>query len=262
MADFSFRKAFRKLVPSWLSTGDGELILATMGIVKDMFMDRLRQGLEARFPTRTGPSALALTGADRGIPRGRSETAAHYAQRLLRWRHPRGHKTRGSAFALLEQVSEYWGGMFCRTIDVAGNQFQRTADGVESVVHGLTWDWDGNGVAEHFRFWLVLYPVPETEIRAWGTWDDMALLYPTIADAEAAGILWGQSGATFDDVKALGRLFKVPRPWKPAGTYTDYAVVVLEDHYTAADLVPAGAWGTASGRLTAPDVVRFWNLRS
>jgi hypothetical protein len=256
----TFRTAFRKLVPSWLSTGDGELVLATLGIVKDMFMDRMRQGLEARFPTRTGPSALALIGEDRGIPRGRSETSAHYAQRLVRWRHPRGHKTRGSAFALLEQVSEYWGGMFVRTIDVNGNQFQRTADGVESVTHGVTWDWDGNGVAERYRFWIVLYPVPETGIRAWGTWTQVGVIYPTWGDAEAAGALWGQQGATAEDVRALGRLLKTPHAWKPAGTQCGGIIVVLEDHAMAAALSPAGSWGTGSGRLTAPAVVQFWAI--
>ena len=118
------------MVPAWLYSGDGGLVLQSLAQLQDDYAARARAALEMRFPSRAADDALAELGRDRAIPRGRTETSAHYAARLIAWRYPRGHRTRGSAFALLEQVSEYFGGILAKTRDVAGNVFTRTAAGV------------------------------------------------------------------------------------------------------------------------------------
>src|SRR6187549_1469002 len=107
----TLRSIYKFLVPSWLSAGDGGLVLDTLTDQIDDSVEKMRESLVARFPTYAQDDALTLIGQDRLIPRGRAETSEHYAQRLIAWRYPRGHRVRGSAFALLNQVSEYFGGI-------------------------------------------------------------------------------------------------------------------------------------------------------
>lgn len=253
-----FRTAFYKLLPPWLTSGEGELVAGSLALLKDAYLAVWRASLEARFPSRAGASALALIGGDRGIFRGRSEAQAHYVARLKAWRWPRGHRVRGSAFALLEQISEYWGGMYVETRDVGLNRARRTAFGVESFDRGVAWDWDGNPSAWS-RFWPVLWPQPEhPEIKAWPSFDTAL---PWGGAFDTAGVYtFGQQGVTPADVAALCRLFKPPA-WKPAGTRIDFAVVVLADHDDSPPtLTPGGTWGTLAGRIAAPSVVQFWRI--
>lgn len=260
-----FRRLFYALVPRWLSTGDGELVLASLGAVKDMALERMRSGMIQRFPSYAGPDALSLIGVERGIPRGRTEVQAHYVQRLKRWRWPRGHRTRGSAFALLEQVSEYFGGIPCATIDDAGNVHHRAADGTE-MYYVTTWNWDGQGLAHGgsatSRFWLWLYTFPAVT-KSWGTWDAGIPGAPTWDDAKAAGYTWDQQGVTTDDIKAIRDLFRRTRNgvvWKPAGTRAVYAITSTVSEADTPTIVPDGTWDTPAGRAGAPAVLRFWAL--
>lgn len=245
----SFRTAFYKMVPSWLRQGEGELVLWSMNRLIDAYQTRLREGLTARFPSYAGDSALRLIGLDRGIIRGRSEPRSHYVARLKRWRWPRGHRTRGSAFALLEQIGEYWG-VETATFDVNRNLHARTADGVESHAYGVTWDWDGS-TTRRYRFWVYLSPVPG--MTSWGTWADFATEPGSWSVPTAT---WGQRLATADDAAAMRRLMQTPPVWKPGGTSIDYMVVAL----STTVLLPAGGWGTYRGRAAAPDTLRFWRI--
>jgi hypothetical protein len=139
-----WRHSFYKLVPSWLSTGDGEKVLHTLGRVTDGFIERARQSLTARFPTYSGPTGLAMLGDERGIIKGRDEGNAGYARRLRGWRGLRGHKVRGNPYAMLYQIWNYFGGMTVREVDAAGNVFTTARDGTESVTHGGVWNWDSD----------------------------------------------------------------------------------------------------------------------
>jgi hypothetical protein len=239
------------MVPSWLSEGDGGLVLESLAGIKDAFTERMLLGLEARFPSRAGESALALLGSDRGILRGRTETQAHYAARLLSWRYPRGHRTRGSAFALLEQVSEYFGGIRAWTIDYSGNREERAADGTETFEQGYAWNWD-SAVTTVYRFWLVLDPVPQNPaIEPWpavlGAYDNSLI--------PGRGFTVGHQGVTHEDALAIKKLFRGSRQWKPAGTAQQFAVIGFD----AAAPVPDGAWGNNQGRDRA---FRYWSLQT
>lgn len=269
---FRFRTAFYKLVPSWLSTGDGEAVLTAVTSIIDANVERFRQALIARFPSQAGPSALALTGNDRGIPRGRTEVDAHYVERLRGWRFPRGHRTRGSAFALLAQVSEYFGGLTAFTRDDKGNLHERALDGQESFEYDIGFNWDFQGMAyggpKKSRFWLVLYPMPSTTIKPWPKWSAAfgGGTATTWGAARAAGYTWGQQGLLGDDTRALKRLFRGTGgadgavSWKPAGTRAVYAVVLLEPIGGPTSPEPDGTWDTVIGRAGSPHVIRFWNL--
>lgn len=231
----NFQSAFKALVPAWLSEGDGGLVLHSLAVMKDVFLASLRAGLEARFPTKSGDSALTLTGDARGIIRGRSETSAHYAARLKRWRFPRGHRVRGDAFALLEQISEYFGGIHCRTIDIAGNVHDRTAAGVETFSYANAWDWDGEPPSPNWgRFWVILYPNPEAPMAVQPNLGDPALWGGALG---TAGTTIGQTGVTADDVNAV-RWLMSRRNWKPAGTLGEWIIVSLD----GTDPAPDGEW--------------------
>jgi hypothetical protein len=139
-----WRHSFYKLVPSWLSSGDGEKVLYTLGRLTDGFVDRARRSLTARFPTYSGPTGLAMLGDERGIVKGRNEGLDGYARRLRGWRGIRGHQVRGNPYAMLYQIWNYFGGMTVREMDAAGNVFTTARDGTESVTHGGSWNWDSD----------------------------------------------------------------------------------------------------------------------
>lgn len=246
---FRFRTAFDKLTPGWQNTGDGEKVLWALSVILDAYTSKVRAGLEARFPRRAGASALALTGADRGIIRGRDETNAHYAARLVRWRQT--HRVRGNAFALLEQISEYFGGIRAWVIDRKGRINLRTAAGVQSYSYGNAWNWDGVAELPRWaRFWIVID----------GT--GLATRNETYAEAEAAGLTYaeakaqsrtyGQRGVSFQDCEAIRRLMR-GRAWKPAGVRAEWAIVSFDGSAP----VPDGTWGNYQGR---DPLFSYWYL--
>lgn len=143
----TFRAIYKKLTAWWQHEGEGDLLLQALALVKDASLERMKAGLEARFPSLAGKSAQALIGADRAIRRGRVESDATYARRLKKWRYPRGHRVRGNAFALLDQIWAYFAsddktGIYCWTIDAHGNRHTRDVDGTESYSYGNAWNWD------------------------------------------------------------------------------------------------------------------------
>lgn len=248
----NYRNLARFLVPSWLYSGDGEKVIHSLMLIVDAFAERARLGLEARFPSRAGASALKLIGDDRGFIRGRAETAEHYAARLQSWRYPRGHRVRGSAFAALEQVSEYFGGVLCWTIDVKGNRHERTAAGVEAFEYDYVWDWDGE-VAPLRRFWVVIDLIPQydltSETQAIEDDEDGPI-------GEGAPECIGMDGIVPDDAVAIRRLFVGRGAWKPAGTRAEFAIFSLAENDPPE---PDGTWHTAAGRQGSG--FRFVGLR-
>jgi hypothetical protein len=246
----TFRSALKWLVPSWLN----DEITQSLSAVVDEHIARARAGLEARMPSRAGDDALTLIGQDRRIPRGRTELASHYAQRLIRWRSPRGHRVRGSAFALLEQVSEYFGGLLCWTIDFSGTRYDRSAAGVETFSFGNSWTWDTD--TRKARFWLGI------ELKG-------AVLPPDLGDPAlwggalgTPGYSIGQLGVTPDDVDAIRGLFARPTPWKPAGTLQQWAVIKVSPNTYTPDATWAN-WSKVSGGVRLPSRGvgwRYWAL--
>jgi hypothetical protein len=253
----TFRSIFRWLTPAWLhGTGntaeiappdeeinEGELVLYSVSVMIDAWLESLRQGLNARFPTRAVASANRLTGVDRGIIRGRSETDEHYAARLVAWRYPRGHRVRGSAFAALEQISEYWGGVLCATIDAKRNYHKRLADGTESYSYAAqAFNWDGTQAPtlgpNWARFWAainltgVASATPDFGFASlWGG---------TIG---TPGYCVGMVGVTPDDMRTMKKLFRAPRPWKPAGTRAEWLMISIDGTSLETMLAaPDGTW--------------------
>lgn len=249
----NFRQYFPHAVPSWLSEGDGGLLLHVISTMLDLQVQRTREGLEARLPSRAGTSALALIGPDRGILQGRSETDAHYAQRLIGWRYPRGHRVRGNAFGLLDQIAEYWGGVRCWTIDTNDTWhgrgvasftsliFSRDAESYryDSELAFFNWDTTDPDV-DWSRFWVVVSVNPQLpEVTETPDFGDPLLWGGAVG---TPGYCVGLVGWTPDDTLAMRKLMRSPHAWRPGGTSPEWMLVQLEDWTTGVGAVPDTTW--------------------
>lgn len=219
----TFRTIFRSLTPGWMHNGEGELVLYSLARVKDAYLERVKQGLEARFPSRAPNTALAKLSQDRGMPRGPTEPAEHFALRLIKWRHPRGHRGRGGAYALIDQVRGMFGDKAGWTIDKRGNYFRIAEDGTETSAHGLTWGWlDEPALPNWGKFWVALEVVGDATVRPWPDFGNPDLWG---GDMCVPGTTIGMRGMTPQDLDAIRALFKGDHPWKPLGTQEQWIII-------------------------------------
>ncbi len=256
----NLRQYFPFAVPSWLSTGDGGLLLHTITTMIDIQVQRARDGLEARMPSRAGPSALKLFGATRGILQGRTETDAHYAARIIGWRYPLGHRVRGNAFSLLDQISEYWGGVRCFTVDVNDTWHSRGQHSFTDFTYArdvevyrydaelafAVWYPEDHAV-NWSRFWVVISPNPEIpEVQAAPNYGDSALWGGLTG---TPGYCVGLAGWTPTDTTAMRKLMRQPWPWRPAGTSPEWLIVQLGNWTSTPAPVPASTWAHWSSNV-------------
>lgn len=263
------RTLYDKITPHWLHVeGDGPRVLFALASVIDASIQRLRDGLDARFPSRTGESALELISRDRGMIRGRTEAAAHFAERLKRWRSPFGHRVRGNAFALLEQVSEYFGGLMGWTFDTRGTVDSRTAVGAVATEYGNTLRWDAACAdpLQWSRFWVVVdgSGMFETQYEM----GDVRLYGGDLGSQDYALGLRGFAPA---DARAMRRLLyrsNAGAPWRPAGTQPEWLIISLDgtNPLDGSGPAPASDWGTWSTIVAGvqtpirPDAYRYVSL--
>jgi hypothetical protein len=277
----SFRGLRYFLAPSWLTgRGEGEKVAFTLEWLLDAFLERLRQGLNSRFPSRAGESALALIGGDRGLLRGRDETRAAWVERLKAWRTPRTHRVRGNAYEALVQVWHYWGGIYAATIDSHGLRHVIDADDSPDVdaladpdtvvswtdltdpsASGFAvtcnWDWTNTSI-QWSRFWLVLRPTAAQAVGPQPDFGDPALWGGAIG---TPGYTLGQTGVTPDDVTAMRALFQ-ELAWNPRHTQPEWLVLGLDPGATPVP-DPDGSWkywskdssGTRVAARVTPELV-------
>jgi hypothetical protein len=247
----SFRSLFRKLLPHWLLAGDGEKVHWSHSVVFDGMMERLRQGIRARFPADAPEDALARIGRDRRITRGFDESSDNYRLRLPGYLTDWGQA--GAPWPMLRQLVGYCGvAMISRTVDNRGNWHTRSADGAEtSLLDQGNWDWDGD-TSKWARFWPILYPPAELWTAG-----------PTLGDPALWGGALGTPGytvgstATPEQVAAVKNLV---REWKPAGSRCPKVVIAFDaDDFEPTDASPPnpdGDWSEPDNRL--PDAA-FWD---
>lgn len=220
----SFLEAFSKLVPWWLSEGDGGKVLASLSLMSDDFKARAKNALLARFPDYApDDAALAALGRDRRIVRGINEPAAAYAARLKRALDDL--RRRGSPFALLEQLQAYLQApCVVHTVDVSGNWFSIDAAGVETSNLMLgDWVWDALPAAQWSRFFVVIHPVALVT-----PWHITGLFGAAGAVAESDTL---GTTATPDQV---AQMRQIVRDWKPAHAKCEWIIV----SYDAAEFGP------------------------
>jgi len=243
-----FRNVFYGLVPSWLSSGDGERVLYSLGLMQDAMAERYRLSYEADLPEYAPEDALAYIGRDRQIRRGVNEPLAAYAARLIRFLDD--HRTQGNPFAMLDQLYAFLQkpSVILRTVDRRGNWFSRSADGTRSYALALAnWDWDGGALTRWGRYWVIIE-------GAWDTqWD------PTVLGSDS-----GTTEATREEI--LGTLSLI-REWKPAGVRAEWVIIAAAGTFgpsTGDD--PGGDWGTwadGSGMNWRPvrrTDARYWKV--
>jgi hypothetical protein len=257
----TFRDVMTKLGPSWLvEDGDGAKLLYVVALFIDASLEKMRQSLVARFPEYAETDeAVAYIGRDRQVPRGKNESRERYAARLLAWRYPFGHRVRGNAWSLLEQVRSYFyeaGGCDSATTDRRAQHYVMSAEGSrDKDDFGAVFDYDGD--ATIFRFLLTV------DARNAGVKDDGlrigdAGLWGGEVDADASGYAVGLPGATQGDVTAIRAAIKQN---KPAGTQCQ-AVLWFVDPAVAYNLynvysfaVPDGTWANID-RGSMPEYLR------
>lgn len=249
----TFRGVFRKLIPWWLNTGEGELVGFSVATLLDAVSARVRLGTYAKFPTYAPSDALAHLGRDRRITRGLTESDTDYGARLLRYLDD--WKVAGNPFALMSQLRAFLGAdLKMRTVDNRGNWFTIDAGGARSVyLNQGNWDWDGD-TAKWSRFWVIIYSNGYWDTLAWG---DPALVWG------APGLTWGTT-ASPEEVSGVRNIVA---EWKPAGTRCPYIIIAFDnasfDPLTG-PILPDGLWGKASKNVAGEQVpsrlitARYW----
>ena len=210
----SFFEIFQQITPSWLSSGDGGSVLASLALIKDDFFARVKLGLMTRFPTyAVDDVALGALGRDRKMIRGINEPAPSFSGRLIPYLY--NHKRRGNPWAMLEQLQAYLQApCVVRTVDRRGNWFSIDANGNQSSsINTGNWLWDGIPASPYWaRFWVIIFPVGGT--NPWG---------PSKNYADSSGHVIGLS-ATADQIAGIRSII---RTWKPAGTTCEWVIVAF-----------------------------------
>lgn len=239
----AFHRAFRKLMPSWLTTGEGELVHFSLGFVLSGFAKRWVRGLQARFPAYAPEDALAAIARDRKLVRGINESAEDFAVRLAAWLDPEVHPARGNPYALLEQIRAYCQqAIMVRTVDARGNWYTIDEAGSRSaVLDSGTWDWDGAGATPRFtRFWVIIYPT-----AGGAPWDEAP---GTIGEpgpwGDALGAGRGYTIGTTATSEHVSRIRQIIRDWQPDGTRCEWIIIALDDaSFDPSTPEPDGTWG-------------------
>jgi hypothetical protein len=232
----TFRTIWKFLVPGWLQTGQGEMVLFVQGLLKDAFAERAHQTARLHAPSVCPSDALDLHGRSRALPRGLFEPEASYRPRLIRWRYPEGHRTRGTAGAMLAQFQLALRGTHYVIVDAKN---KRTIAGSGAALP-VSWTWDAEPSSQWGRYWLVCKsigaPWPSFMDAGWlAAWGD-----PTAVLA-GSGIHSGEIATVRDQLASNRRL-----GWTPAGVRG----VNLVLYFGATFPEPTGDWGAWVNRDT------------
>lgn len=265
----SFRTGFYKLLPSWLSSGEGELVAYSITTVVDAFLERIDQGTKARFPSLAPLDALSEIGRDRQIRRGFDEPADSYRVRLLRWLDD--WKRAGSPYAVIMQLRGYFTPRL-DTMRIVSNssRWHSIVSGDASEYENIllqngnlgdppvgNWNWDGNRTnpatpGPWSRFWMLLYPDGLWDIE--GDWDDGISTW-------GDGGSWGTT-ATLEQVSAIR---SIVAQWKGAHARCPWIVVAFDAALfeptdpAGSATQPDGTWGTWHKLVPIGDPPTGWS---
>jgi hypothetical protein len=207
----------QQLAPGFLRGDYGQQLMRSLGILKDLALERARRAVRARMPTLAPYDALPLIGDERQIDAVPGEPAAAYAERLRNawdtWR------LAGLPLGVL------------RALRIAGFP---TVTLLQMRRHSFTLDADSNLVVANYGA-----PVDQGYTPA---------NYPATF-WNAFGVVisepFGWSGAVPADGSATAELCRrVLKRWKPAHAICDTITIV-----TGIELWdwPAGSWDEAGG---------------
>jgi hypothetical protein len=272
----TWRQALLGLLPRWLrgkrvvGSSDpnegfyGHRISYGIGVVQDAAGTALKLGLMASYPGQGDATALALTGAARGILRGPSESDEAYAERLRFWRQVR--RRQGNAFALMEQLQAYLQpyGVAIRVQYDDGTRYQLDPHGYLQVSQGyagttvahfdtVTWNWDGT--PDPARFWVILCDTEETLWVSDGTWATAGYWWDrNTDDATWSGTsldpLTKDTGPTYGSTASYAvvqGLLSIIADWTPPHANFMGAIWCF-DESSFNSIAPDGTWGNPGNR--------------
>lgn len=245
----TFLTSFRRRLPSWITNdkGDGPAVWTAISVLLDGYAQRAYEGIYARYPTHAPADALGYIGADRRIIRGIGESREGYVARLLSWLTQFSHLTRGSPFALLEQVRAYCGGdgIRVRLVDRRGNWYTIERDGSKSyLLDQGNWLWDPIPASPDWgRMWLIIYPAYDDESATYSPWDRSATL-GSFGKLDGSRVL-----GTTAKPEEISALRQIADDWKGAGKRIEQIVYYFRndaspdpDAFDPANPVPDGTW--------------------
>lgn len=231
-----FRNIFKWLVPGWAQSGQGELVLFVQGLLKDAFAEASHQTALLHYPSTCPSDALELHGKSRALPPGLFEPEENYRVRLAGWRYPEGHRTRGTAGAMLAQFDLALRGTHHVIVDAKN---KRAISGSGAALPA-TWTWDAQPSSQWGRYWLVCKSVG----AVWPSFTDPGWL-AAWADRDAA--LAG-SGIAAGELAAVREIASNRRlGWTCAGVRGVNLVIYFGATFPA----PTGNWDTWINRDTA-----------
>lgn len=192
MAIVGIRDSIKAISPPWLTAFVGERLLYAFGVVLDVYLEQLNQGIHAGFPLSTEtPTSLAIIGADRVIDRGFQEGDDAYALRLSQARDT--WRRAGMPQTVLSQLLAYVTPSFPIVKMVSNNSIWDQIDGsgvwTKTYVAPKNWVWDDADVAsilpaQWFRTWVIMY-------GSNGPWTGGENVWGTLGDTWGDGGGWG-----------------------------------------------------------------------
>lgn len=234
MAEFTvFRDSVKRVSPPWLQDHWGYRFMYTLAIQIDATAEALRQGVLARMPGFGTVEALPYIGNDKQILRGPGESNESFIARvqatLTTW------KIAGNALSVISQLVGYISPEVARiryVVTGLDENNNAVADWITVEAGSVTfyranpsnWDWDG--AANNFRWWLIVYP-------GYGVFDNRK----TWGDGHfyGDGTVWG-----FVGLESIANDFRsMIKKWKCAGTQCLYVILAADN----ADFDPTGSPG-------------------
>jgi len=152
----SYLSMLEFVLPPWLLRTEGIKLVRALASVIDDHRNRAAAGVKLRFPGLYSLEGVDKLGSDRRLRRGPNEDSAVYADRLKRWWED--HRTRGGAYALLEQMLAYLDGTLDPPYDVVSYRGVRhVMDANEDITRDIiTWGTDEND--DYWsRIWVFVY---------------------------------------------------------------------------------------------------------
>ena len=229
-----YRAKIFEFIPGWISTGNAEKVMYTLGLHMDVALHQVTEALQHRFPGKLSNESLPYLGYERKMVRGREETDETYATRMKGWRQK--HLNRGGPYALLQQVFEHYApnNFTVELIYCNGKRYTMDTSGsvtVDTVDAGDGWTPD---TPERWARWWMFFHWPNVVPPA-HEWDEPGLAWDS-------GWVWN-SGLSIQEVADLR---EIPTGWNAAHCVGNSRIVLLDPGDAWSD-VTWGTWGNQIG---------------
>lgn len=249
----------RRFTPPWLQRTHGARFLEGCADVVDQLTERTIQSVKIRFPgappRAPDPAALALTGRERRIRRGPSESDSVYAGRLQGWWD--AHRTRGGPYALLSQMYAYFRDYARVPTAVVYHSGTRLSMDVAGDVTRDTIVWNADGTDQWARIW-IFFDVSGVGGAGILTTEGGDVI--TTEDGDPLGIVVGSivdltTGTATAEVEDIFRA--IPRDWTAAHINRTTLVLLYDPLIDLWGYPPGVLWGAAGDVWQETDPVEI-----